>query len=65
MDELERWQKRKEALEKDLVGLEDEVKKGLLNELEKVKVQIAYYQDLIKDMKKKFSPATLLELAKK
>ncbi len=65
MEELERWEKRKITLQDDLVGLEDEVKRGVLNELKKVKTQIDYYQDLLKDMKMKISPPTMLELARK
>lgn len=65
LEELEHWQKRKATLEKDLLGLEDEVKKGVLNELKKVNTQVTYYQDLIRDMKRKFSPPTMLELAKR
>lgn len=65
MEELERWQKRKIALKGDLIELEDEVKKGVLNELKKVNTQISYYQDLIRDMKMKIGPPTMLELARK
>ncbi|MCK4613308.1 MAG: hypothetical protein KAU14_00775 [Thermoplasmata archaeon] len=65
LEELEHWQKRKVALEKGLLSLEAEVRKGVLNELKKVNTQIIYYQDLIRDMKKKFSPPTMLELARR
>ncbi len=65
MEELERWKRRKLTLEKDLVGLTNEMKKGVTNELKKVNTQIDYYQDLICDMKKKFSPPTILEFAKR
>ena len=65
MEELERWQKRKSTLEKDLVGLKAEVKRGVLNELKKVNTQIGYYKDLIRDMKMKVSPPSMLDLARK
>lgn len=65
MEELERWQKRKITLERELPGLEAEVRRGVLNELKKVNTQIAYYQDLIHDMKMKISPPTMLDLARK
>jgi hypothetical protein len=65
MEELERWQKRKSTLQRDLVGLETEVKRGVLNELKKVNTQIGYYKDLIHDMKMKVSPPSMLDLARK
>ena len=65
MEELERWQRRKISLLEELVGLEDEMKKGVLNELKKIDTQIDYYRDLIKDMKMKMSPPSMLGLARK
>lgn len=65
MEELERWQKRKATLEQDLVGLEDEVRRGVINELKKVNTQISYYHDLISDMKMKVHPPSMLDMARK
>jgi len=65
MEELKLWQKRKSNLQTDLPLLRKEVRIGVLNELKKIDTQIAYYQDLIRDMKKRYSPPTILELVKK
>jgi len=65
MEELERWENRKITLQKDLIGLETEVRRGVLNELKKVNTQITYYKDLIRDMKMKISPPSMLDLARK
>lgn len=65
LEELERWQRRRISLIEDLIGLEDEMKKGVLNELKKVDTQIGYYRDLIKDMKMRTCPPTMLGLARK
>jgi hypothetical protein len=65
MEELEQWKKRKVCLEQDLVGLEDEVRNGVLNELKKINTQIDYYHDLIRDMKVKVHPPSMLHMARK
>ena len=65
MEELERWERRKVSLHEELIGLEDEMKKGVLNELKKIDTQIEYYKDLIRDMKMKTSPPSMLGLSRK
>jgi len=50
--ELENWRNRKEKISNELMTLSGDEKNEKKKELEKINEQIAYYESLIKDMKK-------------
>jgi cob(I)alamin adenosyltransferase len=54
--ELENWRDRKEKILNELMTLSDDEKTEKKRELEKINEQIAYYESLIKDMKKEVKP---------
>ena len=57
--ELENWRDRKEKILNELATLSDDEKTEKKKELEKINEQIAYYESLIKDMKKEVKPPKL------
>ena len=57
--ELENWRDRKEKILNELMTLSDDEKTEKKRELEKINEQIAYYESLIKDMKKEVKPPKL------
>ena len=57
--ELENWRDRKEKILNELMTLSDDEKTEKKKELEKINEQIAYYESLIKDMKKEVKPPKL------
>ncbi|PJB20877.1 MAG: hypothetical protein CO114_08350 [Euryarchaeota archaeon CG_4_9_14_3_um_filter_38_12] len=54
--ELENWRNRKEKISNELMTLSGDEKNEKKKELEKINEQIAYYESLIKDMKKEVKP---------
>ena len=60
--ELESWKERKEKILDELMTLSDDEKTEKKKELEKINEQIAYYESLIKDMKKEVKPPKLAHL---
>jgi cob(I)alamin adenosyltransferase len=54
--ELENWMDRKEKISNELMTLSGDEKTEKKKELEKTNGQIAYYESLIKDMKKEVKP---------
>ena len=60
--ELESWRERKEKILNELTTLSDDEKTEKKKELEKTNEQIAYYESLIKDMKKEVKPPKLSHL---
>lgn len=54
--ELENWRNRKKKILNELMTLSDDEKTEKKKELEKINEQIAYYESLIKDMKKEVKP---------
>ncbi|MDI6917678.1 MAG: hypothetical protein QMC80_07785 [Thermoplasmatales archaeon] len=54
--ELENWRNRKEKIKDELKKLSDDEKTEKKKELEKINEQIAYYESLIRDMKKEVKP---------
>ena len=59
IDELERWKCRREQLRSSMKKMSRELKNSRLNELRNIERQIAYYNDLVCQMKRKVSPTTL------
>lgn len=62
INELENWRNRKEKILNELTTLSDDEKTEKKKELEKTNEQIAYYESLIKDMKKEVKPPKLAHL---
>lgn len=62
INELESWKERKEKILDELMTLSDDEKTEKKKELEKINEQIAYYESLIKDMKKEVKPPKLAHL---
>lgn len=60
--ELESWRDRKERITGELEKLSGDEKNEKKKELEKINEQIAYYESLIKDMKKEVKPPKLAHL---
>jgi hypothetical protein len=61
MEECERWKKEELKLREYLKQLvEDEER--VMQEIEKVRQQVLYYQALTKDMKKEIKPPTISDL---
>ncbi len=56
INELESWKERKEKILNELRALVDDKKTEKQKELKKINEQIAYYESLIKDMKKEVKP---------
>ncbi|MCG2826059.1 MAG: hypothetical protein L6265_05655 [Thermoplasmatales archaeon] len=56
INELENWRDRKEKILNELSGLSGDEKTEKKKELEKINEQIAYYESLIRDMKKEVKP---------
>ncbi|MBU4189682.1 MAG: hypothetical protein KJ886_01615 [Candidatus Thermoplasmatota archaeon] len=62
INELENWRNRKEKILNELTTLSDDEKTEKKKELEKTNEQIAYYESLIKDMKKEVKPPKIAHL---
>ena len=60
--ELESWRERKEKILNELTTLSDDEKTEKKKELEKTNEQIAYYESLIRDMKKEVKPPKIAHL---
>jgi hypothetical protein len=62
LEERDKWKKRQDNLEKQLVSLPPQDKRNKLFDLEKIKEQVAYYDALAMEIKKVIKPSKVSTL---
>lgn len=62
LQERDRWIEREEEVKKEIKSLPRRERQGKLEELERIKEQVAYYDALARDMKKSVQPSKVSHL---
>lgn len=62
LQERDRWVEREEEVKKEIKNLPRRERQGKLEELERIKEQVAYYDALARDMKKSVQPSKVSHL---
>lgn len=64
MNERRKWEERLLKLEREINKLPTEERDEKMNDLEEIKLQLTYYDELIRKMKKDIKPTTLYTFIK-
>jgi hypothetical protein len=62
LEERDKWRKRQVDLERELKFMRTAEKDAKLNDLEKIKEQVAYYDTLAREIKKTVKPSKVSHL---